>query len=229
MTGVQTCALPIWLPKHIDANTVVYVYVSGRALVDGVTGAVSLVPYDGTTMSVGRVYSVRRLQDALTRLPIQRAILMFDVSLEHDPGSDPATGAAPVWETGAPDANTKTMWFIGNSRLQEAQAFERGRHGLFTYQLLKGLQGPADLDRDGTIVVSELCAYARGEIARMAGDQFASIQEPVCLPASGIGAMVRIHPIAKGNNPKPAGPVKKDGVAQGEASNASPGSVGPGQ
>jgi len=87
----------------------------------------------------------------------------------------------------------------------------------------------ADLDRDGTIVVSELCAYARGEIARMAGDQFGSTQEPVCLPGAGMGAMVRIHPIAKGNNPKPAGPVKKDGVAQGEASNASPGSVGPGQ
>jgi len=218
-----------WLPKRIDPNTVVYVYVSGRALVDGVTGAVSLVPYDGTTTSVGRVYSVRRLQEALARLTIQRAILMFDVSLEHDPGSDPATGAAPVWATGASDANTNTMWIIGNGGVQEAHAFERGRHGLFTYLLLKGLQGPADLDRDGTIVTSELCAYARGEVARMGGEQFGSVQEPVCLPASGIGAMVRIHPIAKGNNPKPAAPVKKDGISQEGAPNAPAAGVGPGQ
>ena len=218
-----------WLPKQLDPNTVVYVYVSGRALVDGVTGAVSLVPYDGTTTSVGRVYSVRRLQDTLARLPIQRAILMFDVSLEHVPGADPATGAAPVWTTGASDANTKTMWLIGNGGVQEAHAFERGRHGLFTYHLLKGLQGPADLDRDGTIVASELCAYARGEVGRMAGDQFGSVQEPVCLPAAGIGAMVRIHPIAKGNNPKPTAPVKKESTAQGEALNAPSTGVGPGQ
>lgn len=218
-----------WLPKRSDPATVVYVYFSGRALVDGVTGAVSLVPYDGSTASVGRVYSLRRLQESLARLPIQRAILMVDASLEHAPGSDPSTGAAPAWEVSATDADAKMMWMIGNSGLQDTHAYERGRHGLFTYQLLRGLQGPADLDRDGTVVAGELCAFARGEVARMAGEQFGSSQEPVCLPPPGQGAMIRIHQMAKGNNPKPVSPVKIEAPVSGEASNAPPAGVGPGQ
>jgi uncharacterized caspase-like protein len=218
-----------WLPKRSDPATVVYVYFSGRALVDGVTGAVSLVPYDGSTASAGRLYSVRRLQESLARLPIQRAILMVDASLEHAPGSDPATGAAPAWEVSATDANTKMMWMIGNSGLQDTLAYERGRHGLFTYQLLRGLQGPADLDRDGTVAAGELCAFARGEVARMAGEQFGSSQEPVCLPAPGQGAMVRIHPMAKDSNPKPLSPVKKEAPVPGEAATAPAAGVGPGQ
>ncbi len=218
-----------WLPRRVDPATVVYVYFSGRALVDGVSGAVSLVPYDGSTASVSRGYSLRRLQESLARLPIQRAILMVDASLEHAPGSDPATGAAPSWEIGAADADSKLMGMIGNSRLQDTHVYERGRHGLFTYHLLRGLQGPADLDRDGTVTAGELCAFARGEVVRMAGEQFGSGQEPVCLPAPGQGAMVRIHPMAKGNNPKPVSPVKKEAPASGEGAAASPSGVGPGQ
>lgn len=218
-----------WLPKRVDPNTVVYVYVAGRALVDGVTGAVSLVPYDGTTASMGRLYSIRRLQEALGRLPIQRAILMFDVSLEHAAGADPATGAAPVWEIGATDASAKMMWMIGNNGLQESQAFEPGRHGLFTYQLLRGLQGPADLDRDGTVAAGELCAFARGEVARMTSEQIGSSQQPVCLPAPGQGALVRIHPMAKGNNPKPIVPAKKETAEPGESPASPVTKVGPGQ
>ena len=216
-----------WLPTRVDAGSAVYVYVSGRALVDGVTGAVSLVPYDGTTAAIGRLYSVRRMQEALARLPIQRAILMLDLSLEHAPGSDPATGAAPIWENGADESGGRFMWMIGSKGVQEAHAYERGRHGLFTYQILRGLQGPADLDRDGTIVAGELCGFARGEVSRAAHEQFGNDQEPVCLPPPGQGAMVRIHPIAKGNNPKPAAPVKKEEPATTAASPAMPAGAGP--
>lgn len=218
-----------WLPKHIDPATVVYVYIAGRALVDGVTGAVSFVPFDGSNASVSRLYPVRRLQESLARLPIQRAILMVDASLEHAPGSDPATGASPAWEVGATDASATMMWMIGNSGLQEAQAYEQGRHGLFTYQLLKGLQGPADLDRDGTVVAGELCTFARGEVARMAGAQLRSRQDPVCLPAIGQGAMIRIHPMAEGNNPKLELTVIKESSHKEEMSGAAPEGAGPGQ
>lgn len=218
-----------WLPKRVDPATVVYVYFSGRALVDGASGAVSLVPHDGGMTPGGRVYPVRRLQEVLARLPIQRAILMVDASLEHASGADPATGAAPVWEVGAVDAGARMMWMIGNTGLQEAQAFERGRHGLFTYYLLRGLQGPADLDRDGTVSAGELCAFARGEVARAAGEQFGSGQESMCVPHPGQGAMVRIHPMARGNNPKPVSAVKKEGPASGEGATALPAGVGPGQ
>lgn len=198
-----------WLVKRADATTVVYVFFSGRALVDGVTGAVSLVPFDGSTSTVGRLYSIRRLQDSLAKLPSQRAILMFDVSLEPAPGADPGAGPSIVWDSGAGGKKDQSMWMVGSKRLQEAHAYERGRHGLFTYYLLKGLHGAADVDRDGTVAAGELCAYTGGRVSQAARDLFGNEQEPLCLPPAGQGAMVRIQPLAKGNNPKPAPVAKK--------------------
>lgn len=214
-----------WLPKRADAATAVYVYFSGRAVVDGVTGAVSLVPFDGTTTAVHRLYSVRRLQESLARASVQRAILMFDVSLEPAPGLDPAASPAPVWDATGGDRKDQMMWMVAQRGLQEAHAFEQGRHGLFTYHLLRGLQGLADVDRDGTVVAGELCTYARNQTNRVAREQFGNEQDPLCLPPPGQGAMVRIHPIAKGNNPKPAAAKQEEPAAATDGPN--PASAGP--
>ena len=218
-----------WLPKRADANTVVYVFFSGRALVDGVTGAISLVPFDGTTSALNRLYSVRRLQESLSRVPIHRAIMMFDVSLEPAPGADPASSPQPNWDASGGERSNQVMWMVGNRRLQEAHAYEQGRHGLFTYQLLRGLQGMADADRDGTVVAGELCTYARGQVSRVAREQFGHEQDPLCLPPPGQGAMVRIHPLAKGNNPKPATVTKKPESGESSPQTPKPTDVGPGQ
>lgn len=214
-----------WLPKRVDPTTVVYVFFSGRALVDSVTGAVSLVPFDGTTSAVQRLYSVRRLQESLARASVQRAILMFDVSLEPAPGADPAASALPLWDNAIGERKDQMMWMVAQRGLQEAHAYEPARHGLFTYHLLRGLQGLADVDRDGTVAAGELCTYARSHTSRIAREQFGNEQDPLCLPPPGQGALVRIHPLAKGNNPKPAAPKKEE--TAGPAQDSKPTGVGP--
>lgn len=217
-----------WLRKKADPATTVYVFFAGRALVDGGTGAVSLVPFDGTTSSVSRLYSVRRLQESLARAGAQRAILMFDVSLEPAPGADPAATASPVWDTFDGERKDQIMWMVAHKGLQESHAYEPGRHGLFTYHLLRGLQGLADVDRDGTVVAGELCTYARSHTSRVARE-FGNEQDPLCVPPPGQGALVRIHPMAKGNNPKPA-TVKKDEPASAPEPSPKPSAdVGPGR
>ena len=89
------------------------------------------------------------------------------------------------------------MWMVGNRGLQDSHHFDLGHHGLFTYQLLKGMGGAGDVDRDGTILAGELCTYARGQVAKMAREQFGNEQDPLCVPAPGQGAMVRLQPVAK--------------------------------
>jgi hypothetical protein len=218
-----------WLPKHVDADTVVYIFYAGRALVDGKTGAVSLVPFDGSTKSTKRLYPVRRLHQTLARLPIQRAIMMFDVSLDPWPGANPATTPHPDWGEGADEEKDHVMWMVGNRSLQEAHVYEPGKHGLFTYYLLKGMQGLADVDRDGTVAAGELCIYARNEVIHTAREQFGSSQYPLCSPPPGQGAVVRIHPMARGNNPKPAAPVTQTAPShEAPLSTDQPLKVGPG-
>jgi hypothetical protein len=193
-----------WLRKKADAATDLYVYFSGRALVDGSSGAISLMAYDGAPVAQTGVYPLRQLQEAIQRLPIRRAVLFFDVSLDPVPGADLSAIPQPDWESGISDARKDVeMWMVGNRRLQEARTHDHGKHGLFTYYLLRGLQGVADLNRDETVTAGELCTYARSQVIQVTREQLRSKQDPLCLPQIGRGGMARIYPVARGNNPKP--------------------------
>ena len=185
-----------WLPKQVDPTTVVYVFIAGRGLVDPATGAVLLIPFDGAGASSARLFSLRRLQEALSKLPSQRAIVIVDLSLEHLPSENGAAKAAPVWPE-EERGKERIMWMIGNRAIQDAHEFDLGQHGLFTYQLLRGLGGSADVDRDGTILAGELCTYTKGQVLKMAREQFGNEQEPLCVPGPGQGATVRLQPVAK--------------------------------
>jgi hypothetical protein len=148
-------------------------------------------------MSGGRLYSLRRLQASLTKLPIQRAIVVLDLSLGWAPGKEAADGIAPLWEQQEGSGKEKIMWMVGNRKVQEVHSYDPGQHGLFTYQVLKGLGGAADLDKNGTILAGELCAYTKGQVLKVAQEQYGNAQEPLCLPGPGQGASVRLQPVAR--------------------------------
>lgn len=181
-----------WLPKQGSPQATVYIYLSGRAVVDQETGVVSLLPYDGTRAAASRTFSLARLQRALTKASVKQAVLMLDLSLEPSSGSDPGRVVPPRWTQqdsgGEPD---RTMLMIGNSGMQEAQAYQPGQHGLFTYFLLKGLRGAADLDKSGNVLTGELCAYVHGQVSAVTQTQAGNPQQTICLPAAGEGASLR--------------------------------------
>ena len=185
-----------WLPKQVDPTTVVYISVTGRGVVEPTTGAVSMMLFDSTATSGARLYSLRRLQESLAKLPIQRAVVMLDLSLEQAPGKGAADRVAPLWEQEG-SGKEKIMWMVGNPAVQEAHGYDPGRHGLFTYQLLKGLGGAADLDKNGTILAGELCTYTKWQVLKVAHEQYGNEQEPLCLPGPGQGASVRLQPVAR--------------------------------
>jgi hypothetical protein len=185
-----------WLPKQVDPTSVVYVYISGRGSVEPTTGVVSLIPFDGTVTSGARHYSLKRVQDLLVKLPIQRAIIVLDLSLDRPKDQEGTAHADPLWELEG-EGSEKIMWMVGNGTAQEAHPYDPGRHGLFTYEWLRGLGGEADIDKDGTILAWELCTYARGQVVKIAREQFGNAQEPLCIPGPGQGAMVWLQPMAK--------------------------------
>ena len=88
------------------------------------------------------------------------------------------------------------MLMIGNSGLQEAQAYQPGQHGLFTYFLLKGLRGAADLDKNGTVLSGELCAYIHGQVASIARSTASESQQPICIPEAGRTSPMRAIPLS---------------------------------
>jgi hypothetical protein len=185
-----------WLPGQVDSATVVYVSVMGRGVVEPATGAVSIMPFDSMVTSGARLYSLRRVQESLAKLPIQRAVVILDLSLDLAPGKEVGGTVIPFWgQEGS--GKDKIMWMIGNPAVQQAHSHDPAQHGLFTYHLLKGLGGSADLDKDGMILAGELCAYAKWQVLRVAQEQYGNKQEPLCLPGPGQGALVRLQPVAR--------------------------------
>ena len=89
------------------------------------------------------------------------------------------------------------MLMVGNSGIQEAQAYQPGQHGLFTYFLLKGLRGAADLDKNGNVLTGELCAYVHGQVGAVAQAQAGNPQQTLCIPAVGERSPLRAIPIIK--------------------------------
>jgi hypothetical protein len=187
-----------WLPRQGGSRSTALVYVSGRAIVDSATGAVSLVPFDGSASSPSRLFSLARLQRALARASIEQAVLLLDLSLESTPGADPAENLVPAWDgTANGQAADRLMWIIGNNALQDAHAYRPGQHGLFTYYLFKGLRGAADLDKNGMVLAGELCTYVHRQVQDVAKHQYGNAQEPLCLPNAGRPSRLRTLPLSK--------------------------------
>ena len=187
-----------WLPKQSTSQQTAYIYFSGRALVDPETGAVSLLPYDGSVTAASRAFSLARLQRALSRTSLKQAVLILDLSLEPLPGAVPGRAVPPQWTQQNAEGDTnRLLVMVGNSVVQEAQAYQPGQHGLFTYFLLKGLRGAADLDKNGTVLTGELCAYVQGQVETVTRAQSGTTQQMLCLPAYGERSPLRGIPVTK--------------------------------
>ncbi|MGE3154575.1 MAG: hypothetical protein AB7G48_06285 [Nitrospiraceae bacterium] len=182
-----------WLPQQVKPGSLVYIYLSGKASVHPSTGAVDLAPYDALPSSTERHYPLRRLHAALARLPIERALLFLEVSLEPSSGDLTQNPALPRWET--PDLAIhpgKIVQVIGNHALQEAHDYPLGRHGLFTYHLLKGLAGEADPKKTGRVSLGDLCRYVKEQVKDAARTEFGNQQEPICRPTTADAAIAQV-------------------------------------
>jgi hypothetical protein len=172
-----------WLPTQVGAGGEVIIFIAGRAIANPSTGAVSLIPHEADPSAPLRLVSLLRLHEALTRLPIQRAVLMMDVTLTASEAEPSPNGKEPTWGSIAPDLRgEKVVQIVGVSGRQTAHQYEPGRHGLFTYFLLKGLSGAADRDQNGVVAVGELCGYVKEQVAAAAKETYQDPQQPMCMP-----------------------------------------------
>jgi hypothetical protein len=172
-----------WLPNQVEPGSEVIIFIAGRAIVNPSTGAVSLIPHEADPSSPLRLVSLRRIHEALARLPIRHVILMMDLTWTSSGAEPSADGKEPAWSP-APAAlrGEKLVQIIGTSGYEQALQYEEGRHGLFTYFLLKGLGGAADRDDNGVVAVGELCGYVREHVTATATRTYQQAQRPTCVP-----------------------------------------------
>ena len=166
-----------WLLPRMTRDAAVIVYFAGQAMVSP-GGDVFLVPYDGSPTATARLYPLKDLESALARLKAKQTILLFDGLVSRLPGTAKTKATAPRWEV----SGGNTIQLIGGEGFSKGLEDDNHRHGLFTYYLLRGLRGEADMNRNGEVTLGEVAGYVRQKVAWAAKSQFNAEQHPQVLP-----------------------------------------------
>ena len=161
---IAQLAATLQLPKQGD---IVLVYFAGHGIEEKSTSY--LLPSDARMANLRLTgLQLNYVKEQLDACAAEKKILILDAC--H---SGAARNAARLGRTFATDVErmdkSKGMVTISSCDLdQQSFEWDEKGHGVFTYFLMEGLRGPADRDRDGEIVVSELNRYVYDATTRWA-------------------------------------------------------------
>jgi hypothetical protein len=162
-----------WIAKRITkGKTDVIIFFSGHGASDIQAKKQYLIPYDIDPNYASTAYPLGRIYKNLSQLGARSVTIFLDacftgISREEEPLFAMAKPVHLRFES--PLAYGNITVFTAASSEQIASAYEKKKHGLFTYYLLKGLQGFGDLNKDKEIKIGELFEYIRKEVKKEAG------------------------------------------------------------
>lgn len=190
LTGAQATRtglvknLEAWLPQNINERSNVVFYYSGHGAPDPTGGTAYLVPSDGDPQYLEETaYPVKRLYEKLSALKAKRVLVAMDSCFSGAGGrSVLAKGTRPlVGKIDLGSVGGKVMSLTASSSSQISGTEEAQGHGLFTYYLLRGLNGEAK-DGAGAVTVKSLHAYlapkVQDEAKRVNRDQTPQLLPP---------------------------------------------------
>jgi len=171
-----------WLLNNVEQDSSVFIYYSGHGAPDPKTGDAFLVPYDGDPTFIEETgYPLKRLYAKLEKLPVKEVIVVLDSCFSGAGGrSVLAKGARPLVMNIERNVfhSEKITILSAAAGNQISSTYEEKGHGLFTYFLLKGLKGDADINNDGTIGITELHKYVSPNVELIARKVYNNEQTP---------------------------------------------------
>ena len=186
-----------WLPNNVEKDGTVFIYYSGHGAPNPKTGDAFLVPYDADPAFIDETgYSIKRLYDALGRLPADNIVVALDSCFSGaGDRSVIAKGVRPL----VMNLDKEIKPLTGNLTVMSASSgdevsstYDEKGHGLFTYFFLKGLKGDGDANGDGRIDTVELFSYIKPNVRRTARKAYNNEQSPqIFSPVDGKGVLLR--------------------------------------
>ena len=175
-----------WLPRRVTKNSRVFVYYAGHGAPDPQGRDAYIVPYDGNPDFPTKLYPLRRMYDTLNKLPNGEIVVMLDSCFSGAKGrSVTSEGARPlVMSLESPVLSVGKVTVVAASTgSQISSDYDKVRHGLFTYYLLRGIRGDADVKKQGIVDLGSLYRYVRSKVSEKASLEFNRDQTPVFLPS----------------------------------------------
>jgi len=171
-----------WLADATQPEDVALVFLAAHG--ETVDGTYYLIPQDATLANTEAVaeqgISQAAIMQAIKGIPARKVVVLIDTCKSG--ALTEAMGTRGLAEKRALSVlgRASGVYLIAASTSQQ-EAVEDAKlgHGVFTWALLRGLDGAADLDRDRAVSVRELVTFVETEVSRVTRERFQREQFPV--------------------------------------------------
>jgi hypothetical protein len=174
-------AAQTWLTRSVKQDqTDVYVFFAGHGLASDDGEQMYLLPYDGSPELLDRTAILRdELFSDIARANPRSVTVFLDTCYSGSTrGSEMLIAARPILlkskESAVPEGFTVFTAAAGD---ETAKPLEEAKHGMFSYFLMKGMEGDADTNGDKQITAGELHAYVKSNVVQQSsGTQTPELQ-----------------------------------------------------
>ena len=161
-----------WLPKVVSENkTNIYIFYSGHGLASEDGEDLYLLPADGDPELLEDSTILRnQLFERIAKLDPKSVTVFLDTCYSGGTRSDEILVASrPIFiEAEEQDVPVNFTIFSASAGKETAKVLKEAEHGLFSYYMMKGLEGEADGNNDNKITNGELHAFINKNVSRQA-------------------------------------------------------------
>lgn len=160
-----------WLARRVEkGKSDIIFYFSGHGAPDFRTNKPYLIPWDIDPNYASTAFPISEIYKSLSELGARSVTVFLDACFSgQSKGELLFTDARPLISVEIETPSKDISVFTASTNEQISSVSANKKHGLFTYYLLKGLQGYGDLDGDKAIRVGELFDYLKENVSREAG------------------------------------------------------------
>ena len=168
-------ALNKWLPSKIKKNrTELIIYFAGHGLASSDGKELYLLPQDGDSDLLARTaISREEIFQIVSKLKPKSVTIFFDAcysGVSRDEESLLAS-ARPLMIVADDQDTPENFTIFSASQLDQiSSGLKEAKHGIFSYYLMKGLEGNADSNNDKKITNGELIAYLDENVSQKASE-----------------------------------------------------------
>jgi hypothetical protein len=181
-------AFKTWLPSRVKSTTDVYVYYSGHGLPTQDGQGLYLLPPRADRDFISRTsIQFQEINSDLQAAKPKSVTIFMDAcySGQARSGETLVANARPVALKAEKKLFPDNFTVITASQADQISSSSPDlKHGIFSYYLMKGMEGDADANKDGKITLGEMQAYLVENVGRQAG-MMSRKQEPQLIGDAG--------------------------------------------
>jgi hypothetical protein len=163
-----------WLPTRVSkGKTDVYVFYSGHGLPSEDGSSLYFLPHEANRELLDRTaITQKELVDALQRASPKTVTMFIDscYSGQTRTGEALLASARPIAVTAKQETNFPPNFTVISASApdQISSSSPELQHGIFSYYLMRGMEGDADGNKDGKITAGEMQEYLSDKVSRQA-------------------------------------------------------------